>query len=493
MLRAPLQTAQMNILFATSEAAPWVKTGGLGDVSAALPAALARLDCDVRILLPRYEGLRSLSATATEVARIPAHAALPACSVLQSTLPSGVQLLLLEAPTLYARPGGPYQNEKGEDWPDNALRFGCLSHAAAWLGQHGLGDGWRPQALHCHDWQTGLAPVYLHFAGANIPSLFTIHNLAFQGLFPATAFGSLGLPPQSFGVDGLEYYGQLSFLKGAVQYATALSTVSPTYAQEIQLPELGFGMDGLLQARSAALHGIVNGIDTTEWNPAADPHLATAYDESRLELKAQNKQALQQRAGLPQNADIPLFAAVSRMTGQKGTDLIAALAPRLVALPAQLVLLGSGDAALEAQCKALAAAHPQSIGVKIGFDESLAHLIEAGADFFLMPSRFEPCGLNQMYSQRYGTPPVARATGGLADTITDCNAATLKAGTASGFLFKAADIESLFAAIQRALKIYGQPDALRAMRQAGMRRDFSWDASAKRYKEVFSALIRPRP
>lgn len=486
--------ASLSVLFVTPEAAPWSKTGGLGDVSAALPAALAKLDCDVRVMLPAYRSMQGLQAT--PVAEIPARGAIPPCRVDLSVLPSGVRLLLVHAPQLFDRPGGPYQDENGKDWPDNALRFGCLSHAAAWVALHGLAEGWRPQILHAHDWQAGLAPAYLRYdaaalgTGTPVPTMFTIHNLAFQGVFPSTAVADLGLPAASFDMEGLEYYGQMSFLKGALQFSQAITTVSPTYAHEIQLPELGFGMDGLLSARRNVLHGIVNGIDVNEWNPAKDTLIASRYDTDRLALKTLNKTALQRRVGLPKDEGMPLFAAISRMTSQKGTDLIAALGERIAGLPAQLVLLGSGDAALEKQCLELAAAHPRSVAVRIGFDEKLAHLIEAGADFFLMPSRFEPCGLNQMYSQRYGTPPIARATGGLADTITDHSPATMAAGRATGFLFAQANAEDLFGAIQRAATVFQQPAQYRRVQEAGMARDFSWAASAMRYRDLYASLAR---
>ncbi|HKO88921.1 MAG TPA: glycogen synthase GlgA [Burkholderiales bacterium] len=485
-------SASISILFVTPEVAPWIKTGGLGDVSSALPAALVALNCEVFILLPAYRSLRRLLSDAEEAAQIPERGGLPATKVMQIVLPSGVRLLLLDAPTFYDRPGGPYQNEAGKDWADNDLRFGCLSHAAAWIATHGLLDGWRPQLLHCHDWQAGLAPAYLRFDSppkTKVATVFTIHNLAFQGLFPASSLARLGLPPESFGVDGLEYYGQLSFLKGALQYADAITTVSPTYASEIQQAELGFGMNGLLHARRDVLHGITNGIDIEEWNPATDRHLASPYDSDRLGRKAANKAALQKRMGLPLDDAIPLFAAVSRMTSQKGTDLIMSIAPRLRLLPSQLVLLGSGEADLEQGAMALAASHPKSVAVKIGFDESLAHLIEAGADFFLMPSRFEPCGLNQMYSQRYGTPPIARATGGLADTVVDATPENIASGRASGFLFAKPEADDLFSAVQRAIRVYDNPANWARLRQTAMQRDFSWTASALRYRALFAELI----
>lgn len=482
-------TVPLSVLFVASECAPWVKTGGLGDVAAALPAALVRLDCDVRVLLPCYAGFRELAINAAEATRIPARAQLPEARVLEVVLPSGVRLLLLDAPWFYAREGGPYQDAQGEDWRDNAVRFAALSHAAAWISSHGLSNSWRPQLMHCHDWQAALAPAYAHFDGeAGAASLLTVHNLAFQGLFAAENLAAIGLPASSFTPAGLEFYGRLSFLKGGLQFADALSTVSPTYAREIQSAELGFGLDGLLHARRTVLHGIVNGIDTDEWNPARDPHLSARYDSESLQKKQLNKRALQQRMGLRSEERLPLLAIVSRLTDQKGSDLIAELAPRIIDAPAQIALLGSGEAALEQRWRELSAQYPGRIATKIGFDEALAHLIEAGADIFLMPSRFEPCGLNQMYSQRYGTPPVARATGGLVDTIVDADLKTLARGDASGFLFDEATSDDLWLAIERALQYYQEPEIWCQLQRNGMQRDFSWEASAARYKALYASL-----
>ena len=461
----------MNVLFVTPECAPLTKTGGLGDVSAALPAALRALGLDVRTLLPRY-------------GEAPGGAAIARMKVLgyECRLLQAGTMLLLDCPQLYMRDGGPYQTHDGHDWDDNALRFGVLSKAAALLGSAASPLEWRPDVVHCQDWPTALAPAYLHFEARRAATLMTVHNLAFQGNFDAALLGTLELPAASFHMDGLEFHGRLSFLKGGIAYADAVSTVSPSYAREIQGEELGCGMDGLLRRRREVLTGILNGIDVEDWNPATDPRLAQRYDPHTLEAKAANKGALQRRMGLELDDDLPLLGVVSRLTHQKGTDLIAGAAEELAAMPAQLALLGKGQRAQEEALLALAARHPGRIAVRVGFDEDLAHAIEAGADLFLMPSRFEPCGLNQMYSQRYGTPPVARATGGLIDTIVD---------GVTGFLFEGADAAALIAAVRRALAAYRDPARWARIQRAGMSADFSWSAAARRYADLYARLATP--
>jgi starch synthase len=461
----------MNVLFVTPECAPLTKTGGLGDVSAALPAALRALGLDVRTLLPRY-------------GEAPGGAAIARMKVLgyECRLLQAGTMLLLDCPQLYMRDGGPYQTHDGHDWDDNALRFGVLSKAAALLGSAASPLEWRPDVVHCQDWPTALAPAYLHFEARRAATLMTVHNLAFQGNFDAALLGALELPAASFHMDGLEFHGRLSFLKGGIAYADAVSTVSPSYAREIQGEELGCGMDGLLRRRREVLTGILNGIDVEDWNPATDPRLAQRYDPHTLEAKAANKAALQRRMGLELDDDLPLLGVVSRLTHQKGTDLIAGAAEELAAMPAQLALLGKGQRAQEEALLALAARHPGRIAVRVGFDEDLAHAIEAGADLFLMPSRFEPCGLNQMYSQRYGTPPVARATGGLIDTIVD---------GVTGFLFEGADAAALIAAVRRALAAYRDPARWARIQRAGMSADFSWSAAARRYADLYARLATP--
>jgi starch synthase len=483
----------LRVLFATSECAPLVKTGGLGDVSAALPVALARLGVDIKMLLPGYRQVLTQLPPLRELARLAPRAGLPASRLLHGHTASGVPLYLLDCPEFYDRPGGPYQDETGSDWSDNALRFGLLSHVAALLGSADSPLDWYPQVLHCNEWQTGLAPAYLHHAsGTRAATLLTIHNLGFQGIFGPELVAALGLPPDSFNPDGVEYYGKLSFLKAGLQFADAISTVSPGYALEIQSEPLGFGLQGLLSARKDCLYGILNGIDTGLWNPATDPLIASRYSADTLVAKAVNKSALRARLGLASGADVPLFAVISRLTEQKGLDWLLEIAPQLLALPAQLVLLGGGDPELERGFAALAQSHPREASATIGFDETFAHLIEAGADAFLMPSRFEPCGMNQMYSQRYGTPPIVRATGGLADTVVDCNPAALADGSASGFVFHEPGAGALLAAIKRAAGTWHDVTKWRALQCNGMARDFGWDASARRYAEIYQRLANNR-
>jgi len=477
----------LRVLFATSECVPWIKTGGLADVAASLPPALAAHGLDVRVVLPAYRSVLAAATHRREVMPLPAFAGFPAARLFEAPLPSGVPAWLVDCPTLYDRDGGPYQNPAGRDWPDSALRFGLLSYVAALLA-YGQGPfSWSAQILHCNDWQTALGPAYARLAGGPA-TLMCVHNLAFQGLFPPETVAEVGLPPESFAVDGVEFFGKMSFLKAGLVYADALATVSPTYAREIQREPLGFGLQGVLAGRSERLHGILNGIDGRVWNPATDRLIARRYDASRLDAKRDNKRALQQRMGLPDTPDAPLFGFVGRLTEQKGVDLIAAIAPQMIAAPAQLVVLGTGEAKFEERFATLARTHPRAIGVRIGFDEALAHLIEAGSDAFLMPSRFEPCGLNQMYSQRYGTPPIARATGGLADSIFDCSPASLADETASGFLFAEPTPRDLWAAVERALELYRDLPAWRVLQRNGMAYDFSWEASARSYAELYATL-----
>jgi starch synthase len=456
----------MKVLFVTPECAPLTKTGGLGDVSAALPAALRALGIDVRVLLPGYPQVLDGIGAARERSRLAAMG--HDLRVLEAD-----GFFVLDCPPLYRRDGGPYQDGAGRDWPDNPLRFGALCQAAAMLAGE-----WGADVLHGNDWPAGLAPVFLE---KKMPSVFTIHNLAFQGNVDAGWVAKLGLAPGVYSMEGAEFHGQLSFLKAGLAYADAITTVSPTYAREIQTAELGCGMDGLLRHRAAALTGILNGIDTDIWDPEKDRLIASPYGNASLEKKALNKAALQSRLGLEPRQDVPLFGVVSRLTHQKGVDLLAAAAPELVAMPAQLAVLGAGSPDDE---KLFLDLKEKSIGVAIGFDEALAHLIEAGADFFLMPSRFEPCGLNQMYSQRYGTPPVARATGGLADTIADGE---------TGFLFESAEAGALIAAARRAAALWRDEPRRLAMQRAGMARDFGWARSARRYAELYARLAVDRP
>jgi starch synthase len=473
----------MRVLFLAPEIAPLTKTGGLGDVCAALPAALRAAGTDVRVLVPGYPGVLDGVRTRGEALSLSAlgfEAKLRPASLPGSDVPAFV----LDCPQLYARSGGPYQDAEGADWADNPLRFGFFSRVGALLGSEASPLGWRPDVVHCNDWPSALAPVWLRFeAGAHASSLITIHNLAFQGNFDASLFPRLGLPPQSWSIDGVEFHGRLSFLKGGLACADLVNTVSPGYAREIQTPEFGCGFDGLLRHRAAALSGILNGIDGAIWDPSRDPHLPARYDAATLERKGASKAELQRRMGLEPDPRIPLIGQVGRLTEQKGVDLVLAAADEL-SRHAQLVVLGSGERAFESALRELAAAHPGRIAVHIGFDEALAHLVEAGSDLFLMPSRYEPCGLNQMYSQRYGTPPVVRATGGLADSVED---------GATGFVFQNQDTQELLQAVDRALAARQDPARWRTIQRAGMARDFSWTAAARRYADLYRRLATLEP
>jgi starch synthase len=485
-----MATPKIRALFVTSEAAPLVKTGGLADVAGSLPIALLHQGIDVRVLMPGYPAVMEGVKSKGRLTSLPALGELPPSQVLAGKLPGGVPLLIVDCPRLYERPGGPYQDTTGKDWSDNDLRFGLLGYVAAMLSTSQSPVSWRPRILHCNDWQAGLAPAYLRFMpGERARIIMTIHNLAYQGVFPPVTVSRLGLAPSSFSPDGLEYYGNMSFLKAGLFYADHITTVSPNYAREIQREPLGMGMQGLLAHRAASLSGILNGIDTDAWDPESDPYIAKYYNASRLPMKAENKRALQARLGLEANDEIPLIGSVGRFTHQKGFDLILESARELLALPVQLAVLGSGDAQLQDAYQLLARSHPGRVGVQVGYDESLAHQIEAGADIFLMPSRFEPCGLNQMYSQRYGTPPVAHATGGLVDSIVDATPETISAKTATGFLFSPMTRAALLQGVSRALVAHRDRKLWRQLQKNGMARDFSWEASAQRYVELYQSLL----
>ncbi|HEY2863428.1 MAG TPA: glycogen synthase GlgA [Casimicrobiaceae bacterium] len=480
----------LRILYATPECAPLVKTGGLGDVAGALPVALRRIGVDARLLLPGYRSVLAALPGARIAGRIEAIARLPAASLLEAELPQGVPAWIIDCPALYDRDGGPYQDARGHDWEDNPLRFGLLSYVAAWLGSPISPVSWRPQLVHANDWQTGLAPAYAALAfDRATPTLTTIHNMAFQGVFAPRWVADLALPASSFSVDGIEYHGRMSFLKAGLFFSNAITTVSPTYAREIQSEAMGAGLHGLLTTRRDSLIGILNGIDTTTWDPRNDALIPERYDAATLERKAANKKALQIRLGLEQLHDVPLLGAVARLTPQKGIDLLLDIVDAILALPAQIAIVAAGDDALEQRLRALTAARPARLASFVGFDETLAHLVEAGADAFVMPSRFEPCGLNQMYSQRYGTPPIVHATGGLVDSVVDCTPGSLADGTATGFKFFAPSPEALMGAIRRCISARADPAVWRALQQNGMARDFDWGAAAKQYAAVYEGTV----
>jgi starch synthase len=379
---------------------------------------------------------------------------------------------------------GPYQYELGGDWPDNAMRFGMLSKVAALLGSAASPIAWRADIVHCNDWQSGLAPAYLQMnQSTHAKSVMTIHNIAFQGNFDRDWLVPLDLPQSCFDMHGVEFHGYLSFLKAGLHYADRIVSVSPTYAREIQTTEMGFGMQGLLTARNGDVSGILNGIDEQEWDPATDKHLTAHYDSSDLAPKAMGKRALQQHLGLEANAKAPLLGVVSRLTYQKGLDMLLECLPKLLDGGAQLVVLGNGQADMERRYQQLAQRYPGRVSVTVRFDEALSHQVMAGADIFLMPSRFEPCGLNQMYGMRYGTPPVVRRTGGLADSVTDA-----KAVDGTGFVFDETDSAVLYRTIVRAIDCYRDDKDFQRIQLNGMRRDVGWGSSAQRYLDLYQMI-----
>lgn len=488
------RSQKLRVLFVTSEVYPLCKTGGLGDVSAALPVALRALNSDVRLLVPGYPQVMTGVKYKYKIAEFNALSQFPPASLLSARLSlsktESIPVFVIDCPGLYNREGGPYMDAFGHDWPDNALRFGLLSKIGAILGSDDSPIAWYPHIVHCNDWQSGLTPAYLHFySGKKAATMMTIHNLAFQGIFPSGSVVQLGLPSGSFDINGVEYYGNLSFLKAGLYYADQITTVSPNYAKEIQAEPLGFGLQGLLAARQSDLTGIINGIATTEWDPETDRYLVKNYNSKSLSNKTVNKTALQQQMGLAVDAHVLLLGVVSRLSHQKGIDLLIQIAPQLIKIPAQLVVLGSDHPELEHLLSTLAQTYPKSIAVHVGFNEALSHLIEAGIDCFLMPSRFEPCGLNQMYSQRYGTPPIVHATGGLLDTVVDCTPITLANHTASGFVFNSMTAASLLDTIKRAVLAYHNKKIWQSLQKNGMAKNFSWNASAMAYQELYRRLL----
>lgn len=486
----------MRILFVTSEAYPLVKTGGLADVSGSLPAALRDLGHDVRILIPGYPAVLDKLQNSRPIATVSPLPFVNSVGLMAGEMPdNGIAVMAIDCPSLYQRNGGPYLDTSGRDWEDNPVRFGVFSRVAALLScsTSPLQD-WVPDIVHCNDWQSGLVPAYVHFMRATgtqpcAKTVLSIHNLIFQGCFPADWVARLWLPPESYQMHGLEYYGQLSFLKAGIFYADTLTTVSPTYAREIQTEEFGFGMQGLLASRHHDIYGILNGIDMHEWNPALDPHLVEHYDAGHLDGKRAVKQALQARMNLAQD-DSPLLGVVSRLTSQKGLDMLLDISEILIQQGCQLAILGSGDTTLEEGFRQLAQRHSQRAGVVIGYNEALSHQVMAGADIFIMPSRFEPCGLNQMYGLRYGTPPVVTHTGGLADSVHDTNSVTLTDNSATGFVMDTPQPQALLSAIHRAIEHYKQPHLWRKIQQNGMHQDLSWGKSAREYVRVYETLLK---
>jgi starch synthase len=484
----------LRVLSVASEVFPLIKTGGLADVAGTLPGALAPLGIAVTTLLPGYPQVMDRCTGAEVVHRWQDLFGGPAALV--SAEAAGLALLVLDAPHLYRRSGGPYQDAHGIDWPDNAQRFAALAFAAAEIGGGLLGRD-KPDVVHAHDWQAALAPVYLHFARADHPrrrpaTVVTIHNIAFQGQFPPSLLQTLQLPPEAFTIDGVEYHGQIGFLKGGLALADHITTVSPTYALEIQGSEMGMGLEGLLHHRSHVVTGILNGVDTAVWDPATDRHLVARYDAQRIDERARNKAAVRQRFGLSSDSSGPLVAVVSRLTWQKGMDLLLAALPHFIGEGGQLALLGAGDAALQAEFAAAAARHPGRVGAVFGYDEGLSHLLQGGADIILVPSRFEPCGLTQLYGLRYGAVPVVARVGGLADTIIDANDAALAAGVATGFQFAPVAVHALEAALARATHAYRDKRVWRSLQERGMAMDISWHRPARQYADLYRALAARR-
>jgi starch synthase len=468
------------ILMVASEATPFAKTGGLADVIGALSPTLRARGAEVAVLMPRY---RDMSVAGLPLVyqdlRVQLGSDLYTANVYQA-VERDVPYFLVDCPALYCREG--LYGDADGDYPDNDVRFAVFSRAALTMVRHVF----RPNVIHCHDWQAALVPIYMRtLCGSDptymgLPVVLTIHNLGYQGLFPEESLLRMGLSPHLFTPERLEYFGKINLLKGGILLSDAVTTVSPTYAREIQTPELGFGLDGVLRARGGAVSGILNGVDYTQWDPATDPRIAVNYSAQNLEGKRFCKAALLAEFGLPAELDRPIIGMVSRLAGQKGFDLIEEAAADLMAEDLTFIVLGTGDPKYQEFLERLQAAHPAKVGVRIAYDDALAHKIEAGADMFLMPSLYEPCGLNQIYSLRYGTVPIVRATGGLDDTIDD----------STGFKFREYTGEALMTAIRSALAAWRDRKRWTAMMLAGMRKDYSWTASAAQYDELYQRLLR---
>lgn len=478
------------VLSVVSEVYPLIKTGGLADVAGALPGALAREGVEMRTLVPGYPSVTAALDGGEVVfalkdlfggkARVIAGRA------------KGLDLFVLDAPHLFDRPGNPYHDGEGVDWPDNPFRFAALSRVAAELG-FGAVAAFQPDVVHTHDWQTGLTPAYLEYDGRRRPgTVATVHNLAFQGQYPQEMLAALRLPPHAWGVDGVEYYDTIGFLKAALRMSDRVTTVSPTYAAEIRTGEGGMGLGGLLAGRANVVHGILNGIDTEVWNPASDPLIAAHYDAGSPSARKPNKSALQRRFGLKIDRKAMVFGVVSRLSWQKGLDMVRDGIDAILAAGGQLALLGSGDRDLVEGFRQAAVAHPGRVGVVIGYDESLAHLIQAGSDALLVPSRFEPCGLTQLCALRYGAIPIVTRVGGLADTIIDANEMALDAGTGTGVMFTPPQAEMYRAAIQRAADLYADQPTWRRLMKNAMKTDVSWARSAARYARLYRDLVGER-
>ena len=483
-------TAGMRVLHVGAEIFPLVKTGGLADVLGALPQALIGQGADVRLLLPGLPAITDAVLHQKVVREIgPCFGAARITLRLGQMPYSKVPVYVVDAPYLYRRPGSPYQASDGSEWADNLQRFALLGWVAAHLASGELDPAWVPQVVHAHDWHAAMSCAYI---GANpinsVATIFTVHNLAYQGLFPSGDFALLGLPSRFMASSGLEYHQQLSFMKAGLKFAQRVTTVSPTYAREIATHEFGFGLDGVIRGRGADVSGVLNGVDGAVWDPPTDAGLALRYSATQLAGKARCKQALQAELGLAQRADAPVFGVVSRLTSQKGLDLVLGALPGLLKRGGQLALQGAGDPLIESAFVAAAKAHPGEVAVRIGYDEAFAHRLIAGADAILVPSRFEPCGLTQLYGLRYGTVPVVRRVGGLADTVVDATDDAVQANRATGFVFDAATPAALDAAIQRAISAHAQPERWKRLMLRAMAQDFSWDGAAQKYMALYREL-----
>lgn len=479
----------VQVLSIASEVFPLIKTGGLADVVGALPAALAAQGVTVRTLIPGYPAIRP-HLSDTQPVRSWRDLFGGAATLLAGSA-KGLDLFVLDAPHLFDRPGNPYTGPDGKDWPDNAQRFAALCRAGADLGQ-GLAGNFSPDIVHIHDWQAGLVPAYLEYGATRRPgTVATVHNLAYQGQFAPTLLASLGLPASAYAIDGIEYYGTIGYLKAALQLADRITTVSPRYATEIMEPEAGMGLDGLLRARADVVSGILNGIDTKVWNPARDPHIVP-FDVTNLGTRARNKAMLQRRMDLAPEPNALLFGVVSRLSWQKGLDLLISVLPDVIGMGAQLALVGSGDKALEDSLALAAEQHPGRVGCVLEYDEALAHLVQAGADAILVPSRYEPCGLTQLCALRYGAVPVVARVGGLADTVIDAGEMALANSVATGIQFVPVDVNMLRAAVRRTATLFADKPVWRRMQQNGMKTDVSWRSPARHYASLYRDLIASR-
>ncbi len=475
----------IEVLSVASEVYPLIKTGGLADVAGALPGALGPHGVTMRTLVPGYPAVMSKLSGGRVVRELDDLFGVQARLIAARV--EGLDVIVIDAPALYDRPGNPYVSPDGWDWPDNWKRFAALGWVAAELAG-GLVDGYQPNVLHCHDWQAGLAPAYIKFGPtSDVRTVMTIHNIAFKGFFGADIFGQLRLPPHAFEMGGVEFYGGVSYLKSGMECADYVTTVSPNYADEIRTPEFGMGLEGLLNGRAETVVGILNGIDTDAWNPATDPALVQTYSANTVQARQGNKQAVVEKFGLD-GSDGPLFCVISRLTDQKGMDLLLQTVDGLVDLGGRLAVLGSGEAALEDGFRAMWARHPGKVGIVTGYNEQLSHLMQGGADAIVIPSRFEPCGLTQLYGLRYGCVPVVSRIGGLADTVIDANPAAIAAEVATGVVFDAGSAHALYEALRRTVRLYHDDKTWKKIQRRGMKSDVSWDSSAARYAELYATI-----